>query len=270
MRKQVHIALTVLLVAIAGVILWQVLRQREPEPVYQAKPLKVWLRQWATTHLDGDGGDLGRQTETAIRQIGTNAIPIYLGMVTTKESALKLKMLTLVPSRWAGRFPRSKVYEYRLLGAYGLIALGAKSKPAVPALMALLNDADPDVRATAAFTLQSLSPVASDALPSLITCLQDPSYTVQYHAILGIGQIRQEPERVIPLLIAYLDKPLDPHWATLRNCAICSLRQFGAQAKPAVPMLIRLLEDSHSNIRSDATNALKVIDPDAAAKAGAR
>ena len=162
------------------------------------------------------------------------------------------------------------MYEDRLLGAYGLIALGAESKPAVSALIALLNHADPDVRAAAAFTLQGLGPVASDALPSLITCLQDPSYTVQYHAILGIGQIKQQPERVIPLLIAYLDKPLDPHWEKLRNCATCSLRQFGAQAKPAVPSLLRLLKDSHSSIRSDVTNALKGIDPDAAVKAGVK
>ena len=268
MRKRVYITLAVLLVILAGVVVWQVLRLSEP--VYQGKPLKVWLRQWATTHLDGDGGELGDQTEAAIRQIGTNAIPIYLDMVATKESALKLKLLALVPSRWAVQIPTSNAYAYRLLGAYGLIALGAEAKPAVPALIALLKDADPDVRGTAAFTLQSLGPVASAALPSLLTCLQDPSYTVQYHAILGMGQIRQEPERVIPLLITYLDKPLDPHWARLRNCAIGSLRQFGTRAKPAVPILLRLLEDSHANIRSDVTNALKVIDPDAAVKAGVR
>jgi HEAT repeat protein len=268
MRKWLHIAIAAVLAILAGTVAWQVLRGREP--VYQGKPLKVWLRQWATTHLDGDSGDLGHQTETAIQQIGTNAIPIYLGMIATKESALRLKLLALLPNRWAVRLPTSNVYEYRLLGAYGLIALGAEAKLAVPALIALLKDANPDVRRTAAFTLQGLGRVASAALPSLIICLQDSSYTVQYHAILGVGQIRQKPERVIPLLITYLHKPLDPHWAKLRNCAICSLRQFGAQAKPAVPMLLRLLEDSHSSIRSDATNALKVIDPDPAVKAGVR
>jgi HEAT repeat protein len=267
-RNRVHIAIAFMLAILAGAIGWQVLQDREP--VYEGKPLRFWLRQWAATHLDGDGGNMGLQTETAIRQIGTNAIPIYLDALTAHESALKLRLLTLVPGRWAGRLPTSNVYEYRLLGAYGLIALGAEAKPAVPALIALLKDANPDVRATAAFTLQGLGPVASAALPSLISCLQDSSYTVQYHAILGIGQIRQEPERVIPLLISYLDKPLDPRWAGLRNCAICSLRQFGTQAKPAVPILLRLLQDSHASIRSDVTNALKVIDPDVAVNAGVR
>jgi hypothetical protein len=268
MRKRVHIVLAIGLAMVAGAIAWQVLRQREP--VYQGRQLGFWLRQWATTHLDGDGGDVGHQAETAIRQIGTNAIPLYLEMLTTKESTLKLKLLTMVPNRWAGRLPRNGVYEYRLLGAYGFMALGVESRSTVPALMALLKDVDPDVRATAAFTLQRLGPVASNALPSLIACLEDPSYTVRYHAILGMGQIRQAPERVIPLLVGYLDKPLDPRWAKLRNCAIGSLRQFGPLAKPAVPALLRLLEDSHSSIRSDVTAALKAIDPDAAVKAGVR
>src|ERR1035437_715646 len=107
MRKRVHIALGVLLAALAGVIAWQAVREREP--VYQGKPLSVWLRQYRVTHTDGDGGELGKQTETAIRQIGTNAIPIYMGIITTKESALKLRLLTLVPSRWAGQLPKSNV-----------------------------------------------------------------------------------------------------------------------------------------------------------------
>lgn len=37
MRKRVQIALAVLLVAILGMIMWQVVRLREP--VYQGKPL---------------------------------------------------------------------------------------------------------------------------------------------------------------------------------------------------------------------------------------
>jgi hypothetical protein len=42
MRKRVHIVLAVLLVALAGVIAWLGLRQREP--VYQGKRLSVWLQ----------------------------------------------------------------------------------------------------------------------------------------------------------------------------------------------------------------------------------
>lgn len=46
MRKQVQIAVAVLLAAIGGVATWEVLGDREP--VYQGKPLSVWLERYIT------------------------------------------------------------------------------------------------------------------------------------------------------------------------------------------------------------------------------
>jgi len=40
--------------------------------------------------------------------------------------------------------------------------------------------------------------------------------------------------------------------------------------KPAVPSLLRLLDDEDQGTRCSATNALKLIDPEAAARAGVR
>ena len=89
MRKRVQIALTVLPVAIFGVIVWQVLRprEREREPVYQGKGLRVWLSEnyYAWARRDGQAQDLA---ESAIRRIGTNAIPALLNMLRKKDSSL--------------------------------------------------------------------------------------------------------------------------------------------------------------------------------------
>jgi hypothetical protein len=41
---RIYIALAVLLVMLAGVIGWQVLRPPEREAAYQGKPLSVWLK----------------------------------------------------------------------------------------------------------------------------------------------------------------------------------------------------------------------------------
>ena len=51
---------------------------------------------------------------------------------------------------------------------------------------------------------------------------------------------------------------------------IAAMSQFGAQAKPAVPTLLQLLDNRDARIRIAATNALLRIDPDSAAKAGVR
>ena len=66
-------------------------------------------------------------------------------------------------------------------------------------------------------------------------------------------------------------KPEDPPYSvTLRRNAFWALRQFGPEAKPAVPKLVQLLSDVEAAIRSEATNALKAIDPQAAAQAGVK
>jgi hypothetical protein len=119
MRKRVHIALAVLLVILAGVIACQVLRLREP--VYQGKPLSVWLIAY------------GR--DEAVRQAGTNALPTLLRMLRAKDSALKVKLMDLAQKQ---RFIHinyipSDELNYRACSAFGV--LRAKAQSAVPALI---------------------------------------------------------------------------------------------------------------------------------------
>jgi predicted metalloprotease with PDZ domain len=67
MRKRVQIALAVLLVALAGLCAWQVLRQ--PKPVYRAKWLTRFLKtpgmsNHAPEHVTGVGVALGAEGRT--------------------------------------------------------------------------------------------------------------------------------------------------------------------------------------------------------------
>jgi len=80
MRKRVQIALAFLLVAIAGVIAWQVLHLREP--AYQGKRLSVWLQNYSP---DGDSPEV----DDAVRTMGTNVIPTLLGMLRAEDSKLR-------------------------------------------------------------------------------------------------------------------------------------------------------------------------------------
>ena len=267
MRKRVQIALAVVLVALVSVVVWQLLRSQEREPVYQGKPLGFWLVQYGRNHWEARNGELDKRAEAAIRHIGTNAIPRYLKMMATRESPQKFTLMSLVPTRWLARFPMNLDY-YRFGGACGLIALGEDAKSSVPALTALLNDADPEVRHAALFALRYLGPEAADTQQWLIKCLKDPRFTMQGDAMLVLSELRQNPERAIPILVKFLDESKNTQ-NSLMTCAnaIWLLGQFGPEAKPAVPSLLRLLDDAHEGIRFYATNALNQIDPEAAAKA---
>jgi HEAT repeat protein len=157
------------------------------------------------------------------------------------------------------------------LGAFGFVALGMKAKPFVPSLMALNRDQDQRTRYLALFALRCLGPEASEALPEMIECLHDPDMTIRSEAAMGIGEIHIEPEKSVHILMDFLDKYRTDRMQWFpRDDAIRSLAKFGAQARPAVPILIGLLNDREKGIREAATNALREIDADAAAQAGVK
>jgi HEAT repeat protein len=89
---------------------------------------------------------------------------------------------------------------------------------------------------------------------------------VRCHEIIALGEIGTEPDRVVPVLLNAL---LDPQ-PVVRTCAVEALGLFGPNAKLAVPALVEFLNmrDSSTSDRWFATNVLKAIDPEAAAKAG--
>jgi hypothetical protein len=265
----------VLMVAALCGVAWLLLIMHEP--IYQGRALSAWLDQYGTNHWGPRNGDLGRkgnldkEAQIAIRTIGTNAVPVYLRLMTTRESPFRLKLMAFVPKHWQARLraPDALAYENELhhsrtLGACGIVALGPDAKSSIPTLIDLLNDKDPDVRCTAVFALRSLGPVAMEALPSLIKCLKDPDSGVRFFVILSLGEIHQEPELAIPILMEYLN-PKTQDW---KMEALWSLYQFGPAAKPAVPAVLKLLKDGDAVVGSYASDVLKHLDPEAAAKAG--
>jgi hypothetical protein len=106
MRKRVRLLLAVVLVAVIGMIAWQVLRQSEP--VYQGKPLSAWLGVCSKLSLDWQNSLMHPSDslfnpsfgpvlseKAAVRQAGTNALPTLLRMLLVKDSALKDRLVDL-------------------------------------------------------------------------------------------------------------------------------------------------------------------------------
>jgi len=213
MRKRVQIALAVLLIGFAGVIAWHVLREREP--VYQGRRLSDWLEQYydalenpespmtggATVvgvTADGLGGEeSSKQAEAALRAIGTNAIPLLLRMAKAHDSAFKRRWIvlsyrqSLIPKTLVPLRPRSD-FVYRGRSGVGFYTLGSAAKPAVPALMRLLDNENRDVRADAARTLGYMRSVAQDAVPRLVECLRGEDSETRMAAAEALKRIDPE------------------------------------------------------------------------------
>jgi HEAT repeat protein len=307
MRKRVHITLAVLLVALAGVITWQVLRLREP--VFQGKRLSVWLNAYRMSGMAGVETWQVRveqqEADEAVRHIGTNALPTLLRMLRAKDSALKLKFMELAKRQHFIRIKYTPAEElnYRACAAFGV--LRTKAQSAVPALIRIYEQdlspasqfyvsraliaVGPDATRTAIpaflrgtassnffvrkFAVRALAQVHDEpslVVPALAKSLRDTNVSIRASAASGLGVFGSEVRQAIPLAVPVLIKALRDPDDSVRGTAAGSLKAFGAEAKGAVPALLELLKDEDEYARGAAAEALGQIDPEAAARAGVK
>jgi HEAT repeat protein len=192
---------------------------------------------------------------------------------------------------------RDEDINVRLCAAYSLGQIGSEAKAAMPGLLALLDE--PGVASTshACFAIRRIGPAAKEAVPALRAMLTDidcasneavadallaidpqgvkstieglidgldsQERDMRRAAVRSIGQLDTEG-KYLPRLIRALNDPDD----VVRCDVVKSLERMGSLAKPAVPALLKLLKDKDRDVRTHAAEALLVIDPKAAAKAG--
>ena len=260
-RNRYRIALALWLLAIVGVVVWPVLHLREP--AFQGKRLSVWLEQQGTNHFStARGSELDKQGQTAIRQIGTNALPVLIERLRARDTRFKKFMMTWAQKQKLVHFRFKAANRSHLEAEAGYEALGPLASAQVPSLIDLLsNDPSPEVRYITANVLGYIGPDARAAAPALFAATKETNNSVRNNAFAALGPILPDPQLAIPVLIAGLD---DTESITRENAAIV-LGRYGQQAKAAVPALVRTLSKNRA-----AGYGLKLIDAEAAARAGVR
>lgn len=269
MRWPVKIVLAVVLLALASIICWQVLRVREP--VYQGRTLSPWLQEYVSADslpLTDEKTATMNRAGNAVRHIGTNAVPFLVAMAGAKDSFLKRVIIIVVRNQSIIQVHLRTDKEKRQMAVFGFYALGPVGRDAVPALIDLVKDEDADVRITATDCLGNIGPDAKAAVPFLLPYLNSTNRMIAWDATVNMGRIHMEPALVVPVLVSNLTATnisMRYHGTT-----IIALGKFGEHAKPAIPSIVAFLNDENEDNRSAATNALRLIDPEAAAKAGVK
>jgi HEAT repeat protein len=160
--------------------------------------------------------------------------------------------------------------------------LGSVGRPAVPALIELLQGLDAEVRRRAIWALRDIGAEAVEAVPTLVVALDDPAALygasiphcaiialaavgpaasaaagrlvsflesddprTRFEAATALFKITGKTQRYLPVLIESLSSP-DVH---LRRDAAVALEEIGPPAEAAVPVLIDILKDRNENIR---------------------
>ena len=151
--------------------------------------------------------------------------------------------------------PSDAIREY---AGYALSLTGA---PAVPTLIDALQTTDDSVRASAAYALADMGAAAQEALPALTRAAQDASQSVRRHATEGLGLIGQLVSEDIDLseVVRVLTDGLSDNHFAVRDNAARALAKLGTLAEPALPALVRQLEDEDRYVRFHAAVALKQI-----------
>ena len=155
----------------------------------------------------------------------------------------------------------------RAFALYTLGRISLESKLVVPVLIKGLHDRDHEVRYSSAFGLGALAFMGGDAKPAnaaLVETLKDSHRSERAAAAMALGHIHSDPGLVVPALIEMLRDPD----VQLHAIAATAIGEFGNDGKPAVAPLNELLSQRNQDARKAATNALKAIDPEAAARAG--
>jgi HEAT repeat protein len=177
-----------------------------------------------------NGKRLGEWLETRIEGGGdfTPAAKDAIHQIGTNAIPALLKRLTYARPPYC-----FSPFQININAASGFIALGEQAKPALPELWLLMDSTNKNIALTA---MIATCGTGSNAMPFLIKGLTNRFANVRYESANllteGVGD------------------------------------KFPEQRKQAIPLFVKLLNDPDDDVRGNATNQLKELDPTIAAKAG--
>ncbi len=247
-----------------AILIWisQGARRMDDGPDYQGRPLSTWVSfiesPW-WSHADRSS-PLFLQTSNAIVQIGTNGLPCLLRWIQYEPSPLLLvgaeaidEVDHLLPS-WevfdvVGEWFRREFVRAES-AAVALEILGESAAGLVPELKLVASEGESRwASGRAMYVLPSLGPAA---LPALLELASSTNSLVRCRAICGLGRMKTEGAPALPLLLKWLDDPdLD-----CVQAAANALGNLRIQPESVIPALINKLQSPIEEVRSAAAYSL--------------
>ena len=222
----------------------------------------------------------------ALREMGSaekTAVPALIARLSDKDGTIRLHSAITLGNIGPGALSavsalqpllKNKSHTVRVYTANALWRITQQPEPSLTVLEEGMKDHGASFRWAAAVFLGEMGPAAKRTIPLLEQATRETDKEVASLAIQALAQISPE---TVPTLTNLLADP-DP---AIRISAATALGKLGPRAKEAVPLLVKALEDhatgapvimgrptGSEEVRVSASTALKIIDPDAAGKAG--
>jgi HEAT repeat protein len=260
MTARKRILASLVLLAVFGLLAWEILYSRVPDPIYVGKHLSYWVE-----HPEAEGA---AKRNGAVRSAGTNAIPLLLRFVRAHDSPARKTLIKLVRSQSFLRIHLYSDENRHDQAATGFEALGQKAQSAVPELMRIYNsNLSRNSQLQMLRLFGCIGPGAKEAIPLLIRATTNSDRSFRIQSIGALARISDEPDVIVPLLT----KLLGDADSYTRVAAASGLGNFGPQASVAIPQLFELrnsVQPGNVPMMGLIDDAIRKIDPIAAENAG--
>lgn len=224
--------------------------------------------------LNDSDAQVRTMASRTIGVIGSGAQPINMTGGSTAITKLKALAQTKdVSAQWAmdalstmgpeAASILAEIYwtadgQRRLSAARALMKLGHSAGDALPVLMADLSGTNAGRAHLSAQIVGHLGGSGRAALPQLTALLKHPDVRVRVRAAEAIWRLDGDTDAAMPILKAALQDDSIHRGGAIRF-ATEALREMGAAAEDAVPLLEALLNDRQSGIRHATAEALRKI-----------
>jgi hypothetical protein len=189
-RKLIAVVLLALAALVACVLVFP-----DREPAWQGRTLGAWLRDF-----DADKPESRASAADAIRQIGTNALPLIIQRLQHPDRrspsailALKLKLFELLSKQSLVKIQFRPGASPRHQALAAIDALGPAAANALPALGKLLHENPPDPRAP--YLIARIGP---EGLPLLRQALTNKNGIVRTEARVCLEMFNSRSEALFP------------------------------------------------------------------------
>jgi hypothetical protein len=243
---------TVLTVAIVvGIGLgWLALPRPAREPEYEGYPLSYWLL--ARERLAERASP---QAQNAVREVGTNAIPVLLRWMRYEIPAWRQQLRYSRLWGHLGSFARESARSLMTTRAERLAdasagafkELGPEGRAAIPALIGLMDNTN--APHTALRAMLALGDLGTNGLAPLVSAMQDRKYPLRFWAVSEVssrGATPDEADLITPPLLECLTDTSNPYIPLMAAMALGRNRQCPSLV---VPYLIGCLTNSSAGLR---------------------
>ncbi|EEF62243.1 HEAT repeat domain-containing protein [Pedosphaera parvula] len=267
---------------------------------YKGKLISTWFKECYS--LDEVVSDRARQ---AVYDMGVRSVPVIMELLQARDSRFKQQTIDWTQEHLPVRlwFRRDEEKQSNGRDAIGFLnpearrvlapelnqilydtnhckiaarALAVVGVEGIPHLNVALTNADESIRLQAvdalANYLSCTGRVTEIVVPNLcanaLNTNQD--FIVQYFAAYALRNINKRADITVPTLLQAVRnfRNYDPATSMYMAEIMEGVAQFGTNARVAIPDFVKALEDTDFSIRGEATNCLKRIDPEMAAKMG--